>query len=70
MTAFPARYPGPCAADCGTRIHEGDPIRMTDDGAVHDDCTAAEAREPDPLRAEHPVCSKCWLTHPEGACDR
>lgn len=19
---------------------------------------------------EHPVCPVCWLTHPEGACDR
>lgn len=25
---------------------------------------------PDPLATEHPVCTTCWLTHPEGACDR
>ena len=61
-----ARYGGPCVADCGERIHVGDPIRMTDDGAVHDDC-AAHQPKPQP---EPSVCSTCWLTHPEGACDR
>ncbi len=62
---FAARFPGRCVS-CDERIHEGDPIRMTDDGAVHDDC---EAAAPEPVR-EHPVCPVCWLTHPEGACDR
>lgn len=62
---FLARYPGQCVA-CGGRIREGDPIAMTDEGARHGDCDAAE---PAPAR-EHPVCPVCWLTHPEGACDR
>lgn len=35
--SFPARFGGRCA-ECEGGIVEGDPIRMTDDGAVHDDC--------------------------------
>ena len=62
---FPARYPGRCV-ECGEGIYEGMPIRMADDGAVHDDCDTAAPPEP----VEHPVCQTCWLTHPEGACDR
>jgi len=62
---FPARYPGRCGA-CSERIHEGDPIKMVDDVAVHDDCDTLPAI---PLR-ENPVCPKCWLTHPKGACER
>lgn len=72
MAAFPARYNGRCGS-CGEPIREGDPIRFDAESAtnfVHDDCGAAETRAPDPLAAEHPVCPKCWLTHPEGACDR
>ena len=65
MTAFLARYPGRCIL-CDERIHEGDPIVMTDDGARHDDCEEAAPPEP----RENPVCQTCWLTHPEGACDR
>lgn len=62
---FPARYPGRCAA-CGDRIHEGDPIRMTTTGAVHDDCDDTPAT----TRPEPAPCPVCWLTNPEGACDR
>lgn len=63
--SFPARFPGRCDT-CEERIHEGDPIRMTDTGAIHDDCTnAAPVEHPEP-----PVCPACWLTHPEGSCDR
>lgn len=66
MATFPARFAGRCQA-CQERIYVDDPIRMTDDGAVHDDCTnAPRASEP----VEHPVCPVCWLTHPAGACDR
>lgn len=67
MRAFPARYPGRCET-CDERIHEGDPIRMTDDGPIHDDCehrNAAPTARPEPK-----PCTTCWLTHPEGACDR
>lgn len=68
MSAFPARYPGRCGA-CDERIHEGDSIRFDAESAtnfVHDDCTEHEPVEP----KDHPVCSTCWLTHPQGACDR
>ena len=56
---FPARYPGRCAS-CDERIREGDIIRMTDDGATHDDCTEAI-----PVERPEKVCPTCWLT----SCD-
>lgn len=62
-----ARFSSRCAA-CDERIREGDPIRMADDGAVHDDCSTVETS--DPLAFDHPACTVCWLTHPAGACDR
>lgn len=34
-----ARYPGRCHMACGQSIEPGDDIRMTDQGAVHADCT-------------------------------
>lgn len=67
---IPARYPGTCP-ECGDRWAEGDPIRsrsvLEPGHAVwqHDVCP-----DDDPLTADHPVCQVCWLTHPEGACDR
>jgi hypothetical protein len=64
--SFPARYPGRCV-DCKERIHEGDPITMTDAGAVHEDCESIEGSVPP---TENPVCTTCWLTHPQGSCDR
>ena len=63
---FLAAHPGRCHADCGQWIDRGDAIRMTDDGAVHADCAAPAPVE----RAEPEACTTCWLTHPEGACDR
>ena len=65
---FLAKFPGRCGA-CGERIHEGDPIRYSAESwsnFIHDDC---DDRAPMPERV-HPVCDVCWLTHPEGACDR
>ncbi len=63
--AFPARYPGRCRA-CEGSIRIDDQIRMTDDGPVHDNCAE------DVFSHHHdvPACPVCWLTHPEGACDR
>lgn len=61
--ALEARYNGRCAS-CGGRISVGEFIRMTDDGVEHLDCGAVLER-PEP-----PPCEKCWLVHPEGACDR
>lgn len=60
--AFPARYDGVCAADCGTRIHPGDPVRYEDDELVHDEC----APKPDPLEIQpgEVVCGVCWLVKP------
>jgi len=63
---FPARYPGRCAADCDERIHEGDLVRMTDEGVVHANCDEVVLV----VRPEPAPCGVCWLTHPEGACDR
>ena len=64
---FPARFPGRCNG-CDERIHVDDPVRMTDDGVIHDDCAAIPTA--DPLAAPYAVCTTCWLTHPEGTCDR
>ena len=62
--AFPARFEGGmCPADCGQRIHEGDPVRFdADDRLVHDQCTA----KPDPLELKPTdvVCGVCWLITP------
>lgn len=67
MSAFPARFPGRCGACC-ERIHEGDLIRFSAESSnfIHDDCSGHEQ----PPERTHPVCDVCWLTHPEGACDR
>lgn len=65
--AFPAQFGGKCVS-CGEGIRVDDPIRMTDAGAVHDDCDSVPTT--DPLATIHPVCQTCWLTHPNGECDR
>lgn len=56
---FPAKYDGVCAADCGMRIHPGDPVRYdSDDRLRHDQCTP----RPDPLTlsAREVMCRDCW----------
>lgn len=60
--AFAARWTGFCT-DCEEGIRPGEQI-VTDghDGYEHVRCR----QEPRP----NPVCQTCWLTHPEGACDR
>lgn len=63
-----ARWSGTCP-ECGERWQPGDLIRceQPEPGDLpewrHVAC-------PDPLATEHPVCQTCFLTHPEGACDR
>lgn len=59
---FPAKYEGGlCPADCGERIHVGDPVMYDGDDLVHVEC----APKPDyrfQLRPEEVVCGTCWLT--------
>lgn len=77
---FQAKYSGPCSEDCGSRIHEGDYITLTDGGAAHAECVEFTERgsseepdqafnewNPEPL-PDGPVtaCPECWLT---GPCD-
>lgn len=31
---------------------------------------AVDCPDDDPLDSPHPACPSCWLTHPEGTCDR
>lgn len=63
MAAFPARFSGTCT-ECEGPVRIGDLIQWDDEaeGYRHDQC------------ADEPVggvpCGKCWLIHPEGACDR
>lgn len=63
--AFTARYHGVCAA-CEKHIHEGDQVKYdAENQVVHDDCYLHTSAP-----VEYPVCQVCWLTHPEGVCDR
>lgn len=60
-----ARYSGECP-ECGERWNPGDFIRADADrvwkhAVCPDDVT---------LKTIHPVCQTCWLSHPEGECDR
>lgn len=61
-----AIFEGWCGS-CKSAIHAGDSITQGDGNWRHTDCRELPD---DPLEATHPVCQKCWLTHPEGACDR
>ena len=67
---LPARYSGTCP-ECGGRWQPGDLIRAEayDPGCLPEWRHAA-CPDDDPLTATHPICQTCWLTHPEGACDR
>lgn len=66
-----ARWSGTCPV-CGERWQPGDFIRANDSEPVTAPIgpTWQHAVCPDPLVTEHPVCTTCWLTHPEGACER
>lgn len=58
-----ARFPGTPCTECDELIHVGDEIEGSDPGWRHVAC-------PDPLADDNPVCADCFLTHPEGKCDR
>lgn len=45
---------------------QGDTDKWTDEDRQWKHVVCPDA----PLEREHPVCQTCWLTHPEGACDR
>lgn len=68
-----ARYSGTCP-ECGGRWQPGDLIRCNHgsrvDGGVavwqHVSCPDV----PSDFDHHAPVCTTCWLSHPEGACDR
>ena len=60
-----ARYSGRCP-DCGGTWQPGDLIRADEDQQwKHASCPDDVDTTP-----THPVCPTCWLTHPDGACDR
>lgn len=61
MGTFPARYKGPCAADCGSLIEPGEDVRYLDDELVHADC---DGKREMPWVA---VCPKCHIAH-AGEC--
>lgn len=63
--SFSAKFHGRCAGDCGDPIRPGDEVRFVADELVHAECAPdAEARE---VRAEPPVCPRCWTVH-AGEC--
>ena len=63
-----ARFSGTCP-ECGERWQPGDFIRA-DEPQPGTLPSWKHAACPDPLATTNPVCQTCWLTHPEGACDR
>lgn len=65
---FTANFGGPCAADCGDRIRQGDEVRYLADELMHDECAAdTEGRVIRAERAEPTVCPRCWTAH-AGEC--
>lgn len=66
-----AQYPGRCSC-CEGRWSVGDGIKAKVVAAgeklvwVHQTCPD----DPDAMSPIHPVCPHCWLTHPEGECER
>lgn len=77
MSAFVARYAGPCAAGCGVEIQSGDDVVYVDDELVHADCEELALlpsfqRAPghhDELKAlfarpAAETCTRCWLEKP------
>jgi len=61
---FAARYGGPCAAECGSRIYPGDDVEYVDDELVHADCADDP---PAAARPAPPPCPACWTVH-AGEC--
>lgn len=70
---FTAAYGGPCAADCGERIHPGDWVAYVGDELMHEDCAddgpsdaALERHLARQARLREP-CARCHLIH-AGEC--
>lgn len=67
-----ARYPGPCAGDCGGRIQPGDEIEhVPGEGHRHIECGEVERGQqklldPTPGRNER-HCNSCYTIH-AGEC--
>jgi hypothetical protein len=66
---FPARFNGPCAADCGEGIEKDEEVKWVNDGqrdrVVHAGCELIQAGK---LEAGT-VCQKCWTERSvAGAC--
>lgn len=55
--AFPAKFPGRCAAECGEPIREGDLVRYDEDQIVHEECIVKEERPKE-------ICPRCWTEIP------
>lgn len=68
-----ASHPGHCPA-CDEPIEVGEVICCADYALPFEQRRRPTVWRhvscPDPLATEHPVCTTCWLTHPEGTCDR
>lgn len=67
-----ARYSGECP-ECGGRWQPGDLIRGETGRYPNGSPRWKHAVCPDALTdltPRNPVCTTCWLDHPEGACDR
>lgn len=65
---IPARYPGTCP-ECGERWQAGDQITTATSGQWRH-AVCPEPTDPTDLKPGETACDRCWLIHPEGACDR
>lgn len=57
---FTAKFPGPCAADCGEQIAAGDEVLYVDDKLVHDGCLPLENGSGVPADITRPICPECF----------
>ncbi|MCU1441105.1 MAG: 66, gp66 [Rhodoglobus sp.] len=63
---FLAKYRGACV-DCDDGVNPGEEVQYRGEGddRVLAHVTCPEAR----VETVVPACPKCWLMHPDGACD-
>lgn len=62
MSAFVARFPGRCAAECGEQIRQGDEVVYVDDRLVHLACEGLAIAGA--VSRPREVCPECWLEKP------
>lgn len=67
MKTFRVKYPGRCAADCGSVIEPGDDVTYVEDELVHVECAdrswpSGLGPMPEPRAVD--ICPHCRLVRP------